>query len=104
MSKIKMPEPVTYAHFTEEGVIRMWSRNPDNLQAVTEAIGKQPTALITTTQAEAYADARVREALEQAAKQCEGRYQPWGNLADDRAADCMSRAAGRIRALIPPQQ
>lgn len=50
---------------------------------------------------EAYAAARVREALEQAAKQCEGRYQPWGNLADDRAADCMSRAAGRIRALLP---
>jgi len=68
MSKITMPEPVTYAHFTKDGLVRMWSRNPANLQAVTEAIGKQPTALITTEQAEAYAAARVREALEDAAK------------------------------------
>ena len=104
--KVTMPEPVTYAHFTEDGLIRMWSRNPGHLQAVTEATGKQPTALITTTQAEAYKDACVREALEEAyqsARDVEA------SLLEDRMQHISGPAAAnyvanRIRALIPPQQ
>lgn len=91
----KMPEPVAYAH-------RDILRRESAVERIhpTAKYGPESVALITTAQAEAYADAVRREALEEAARQCEGRHQPWGNLADDRAADCMSRAAGRIRALI----
>ncbi|MBV6304890.1 hypothetical protein KVP10_08320 [Candidimonas humi] len=58
-------------------------------------------AILSTTTADGQPDAQaIREAaLEEAAQQCEGKYQPWGNSADDRAADCMSRSAARIRAL-----
>lgn len=55
-----LPDPVTYAHFTDDGMIRIWSKERTNLQAVTDAIGKQPSALISLEQAEAYA----REAIE----------------------------------------
>ena len=53
--------------------------------------------LITTTQAEAYADARVREALEEAAQEVELCYSN-----NDSQDDFQRRSAAAIRALIPP--
>lgn len=62
MTKTQMPEPVTYAIFAEKGNIRIGSRAPGCLP---DADSRGPMChLITTTLAEAYAEARVREALE----------------------------------------
>jgi hypothetical protein len=55
--------------------------------------------LITTTQAEAYANARVREALELAADTCAGIAIPTDHNAPDRSAAVECALA--IRALIP---
>lgn len=64
-------------------------------------------ALITTTQAEACADARVREALEEAAQACEARIgQHAPGMTPEDVEDCDEEArlcAGAIRALIPQQ-
>ena len=62
---------------------------------------KEGTTLITTTQAEAYANARVREALERAASLCD-------ELADNdensgEYAGCAAHSAARIRTLIPKE-
>jgi len=92
MSTVKMPGPVAYAHIAKDGFIRMWSKEKTNLKAVTESIGKEPIALITTDQAEAYKDTCVREALEEAAGLC------------DRFSNRMMSAeecADAIRAMIP---
>ena len=100
--KMEMPEPVTYAHITDAGFIRMWSREKTNLRAVTESIGREPVALITTDQAEAYKDACVREALDLA-------YQSAREVEKNLLADhlqhvsgpaAVSYVANRIRALI----
>lgn len=64
-NKTTMPDPVAYAIFAENGNIRIWSKEPQDLPDL-DSLGPMHQ-LITTTQAEAYADARVREALEQAA-------------------------------------
>src|SRR5690606_27940276 len=61
MTKATMPEPVAWRTgidlFRTESAAHLNLRNPD----------LTPEPLITTAQAEAYANARVREALEQAA-------------------------------------
>jgi len=99
MTNVPMPEPVAviapaYALFWASG---------DTLTRICERTGaKVGSLLITTTQAEAYADARVREALEAALREMVEL------AADTRAnkelvaheswiANC---AANRIRALI----
>src|SRR5699024_5611674 len=64
-NKATMPEPVAYAIFAENGNIRLWSTEPRDLPDL-DSLGPM-RQLITTNQAEAYADARVREALEEAA-------------------------------------
>ena len=60
--------------------------------------------LITTTQAEAYADARVREALEEALQLTSRRTMHLPHYSDfDRGyAEGRSSAAMEIRALLPP--
>jgi len=59
---IPMPEPVAWAHFTKDGLIQIWSRKKTDVESMERLMGKRPDDLITTSQAEAYADARVREA------------------------------------------
>lgn len=59
MTKATMPEPVAYAH-------RDILRRQDTVERIhpTPKYGTESVSLITTDQAEAYAAARVREALE----------------------------------------
>lgn len=60
--------------------------------------------LVTVGQAEAYAAAKVREALEEAAKVCEGRIGTGDPGIDTTNADIEAReCAASIRALIPSQ-
>lgn len=62
MTKVTMPDPVAYAH-------RDILRRGNCVERIypTAKHGSESVGLITTDQAEAYANARVREALEQAA-------------------------------------
>lgn len=103
MTQVNMPEPVTYAHFTPEGLIRMWSREKTNLQSVTDYLEREPEALITTTQAEAYAEARVREALEEAAKIC-WEMQSAPEFGKDDKDRWLAIAESRIRSMIKDNQ
>lgn len=68
MTKTTMPEPVAYAH-------RDILRRKDTVERIhpTPKYGTESVSLITTDQAEAYAAAKVREALEEAAKVCDAR-------------------------------
>lgn len=65
------------------------------------------TPLITTDQAEAYAAAKVREAMEEAAQACEARIgQHAVGMKPEDVEDCDQEArecAAAIRALIPQQ-
>lgn len=70
MSKVTMPEPVAAI---APAYVLFWASG-DTLTRICERTGaKVGSLLITTTQAEAYADARVREALDAAAKICDDR-------------------------------
>lgn len=94
---IPMPEPVAYR-----------SKDQPYLFGLSAPTGSSERwdGLITTTQAEAYADARVREALEAAAQACEARIgQHAPGMTPEDVEDCDEEArlcAGAIRALIPP--
>lgn len=88
----KMPEPVAYQD--DDGSCWELTSHPELM-----------TPLITTTQAEVYADARVTEALEEAAQACEARIgQRAPGMTPEDVEDCDEEArlcAGVIRALIP---
>lgn len=94
MSKVAMPEAVAYLH---------QCRKKPTLQALSfrkaeptlASKGYESHRLITGAQAEAYADARAREALEQAAQEVE--HCRSDNDGEDRF---QIRAAAAIRALI----
>lgn len=102
---IPMPEPVARA--------KVYSRQ-DRRQILLTEIGSKANCeltwgehdLITTTQAEAYKDACVRDALEEAAQACEARTgQHAPGMTPEDVEDCDEEArlcAGVIRALIPP--
>lgn len=99
-NKKTMPDPVAYAIFAENGNIRIWSKEPRDLPDL-DSLGPMHH-LITTEQAEAYADACVREALEEAAQTCEARIGT-GDAGID-TSDCDEEAqecAVAIRDLIP---
>ena len=97
MTKTQMPEPVAAVI---EGIIRQ-RRGADLDEGET---------LITTTQAEAYADARVREALERAIEACKAyERRVEATFIDNNrvqhatgAVVGASACADAIRALIPP--
>ena len=82
MTEIAMPDPVAYAH-------RDILRRGNCVERIypTAKHGSESVGLITTDQAEAYANARVREALEEAAQITDG---------FDHFATCDA-----IRALLP---
>ena len=94
MTKTQMPEPVAKVIQRSE-----WGDAP---AFIGNGKPHPPTGtlLITTTQAEAYANARVREALEEAAMICwEMQSKPeYGKDDKDR---WLAIAEHRIRALIP---
>lgn len=102
MTKTQMPEPVAEINLCgyDASVVRIYPEY--DLEHVD--IGKK---LITTDQAEAYAEARVREALEMAAQACDsriGKCAPGMHPHD--VADCDQEAkdcADAIRALIPQE-
>lgn len=103
MSKVTIPEPVT-----------VWKRdcgyrNATNLPVIL----RDGETFITTDQAEAYAAARVREALENAAKVCDEQAMSYERSTENCDGDptdiselrskawVVSNLARRIRFLIP---
>lgn len=107
MSKVTMPEPVAqqirYLDSTE--LSRTYGRWSD-WQMFTgkyERMGaNQKRSLVTTDQAEAYAAAKVREALELAAQTCENQGRATTTLDGESFYIALGQAARAIRALIPP--
>lgn len=87
MSKVTMPEPFGWLlDCLPGGGLAFQRERPSEMQSLVNSTG----AVFTTDQAEAYADARVREALEEAMRHV------GGNAMDRR------HAHRKIRALIPP--
>src|SRR5690625_1741390 len=99
-NKTTMPEPVCYRklEYKDGELIDVEYNGIDQF-----SFGrKNGDPLITTEQAEAYANARVREALEEAARQCwllrcSDEFEP---EIQDRL---LKQAEDRIRALIPKE-
>lgn len=97
MSKVTMPEPV--AEVCSDHALHWAGSGP--IAPLCERTGaKVGSLLITTTQAEAYANAGVREVLEQAAAIAD--HQHFGGANDDDLSwtDCAATIAVSIRALI----
>lgn len=102
MSNIPMPEPVAKIGNTFQ---LLWFGARTITEIAEQTGAKVGDVLITTTQAEAYADAVRREALEEAAQECEARIGtgcPGLNTEeyDQEAQEC----AQAIRALIQPTE
>lgn len=91
MTTIPTPEPVAF--------LVDWPDEPDlgHYFAEEQASTGRSRPLITTTQAEAYADARVRQALEQAAEACTSTMMM---NSDSYCGATAHYCADRIRALI----
>lgn len=110
MTKTAMPEPFTYppddwvkGFFDEPNECGFYSFYGDfgNI-AYRFQRAAQFNHLITTAQAEAYANARVREALEQAAQACESRIRTGDPGVDTTEVDIEAvSCAAAIRALLP---
>lgn len=97
---VKMPEPVAvivsdYALF--------WAGSGPIAPLCERTGAKVGSQLITTTQAEAYKDACVREALEEAAQIC-WEMQSSPEFGKDDKDHWLAIAERRIRALIPPTE
>ena len=100
MTQVKMPEPVAWLHVCrKKPELRglLYEKSAPELAAR----GFVPEPLITTTQAKAYADARVREALEEAAQLCDAQHFGGDNDDDLGWTSCAANLAHDIRALIP---
>lgn len=91
MSKVTMPEPVGKLHRGLNDLIYFTPNGDPHI--------KDGMAVIATDQAEAYAAARVREALEEAAKAAESCV--CSCCCSDDQKFTAQDAAQRIRALIP---
>lgn len=106
MTKTQMPEPVAWLHEEGDHIITAAEK-----RAANASFARYEQGLITTTQAEAYADARVREALEAAAKVPRAYAEdldsgPFGKRhPEDVTAifNASTNMADRIRALIPQE-
>src|SRR5690606_20842788 len=99
---IPMPEPVAW--ITNESLYGLKAGRTNSKGAVPVHASRSyvaKTPLITTTQAEAYADARVREALEIAAQIC-WEMQSSPEFGKDDKDHWLAIAERRIRALLPP--
>lgn len=102
MTQVKMPEPLRLR----------WNKYTGRYDISEDHRAAGDADLITTTQAEAYADARVREALEMAVNACKV-YEALveKNFAENNrvqhatgAVIGASACADRIRALLPPTE
>lgn len=104
MSQVKMPEPVTWVRQHPDGALTAEFLENEVIEPVRKQSGAWKP-LITTTQAEAYADARVREALEEAAAIADqkSRIGVLRSLEATHKSDAAREIAGAIRALIPQQ-
>lgn len=98
MSKVSMPEPVAWMIDEPNQIGGLstklhWARG-----AIKPAYGQHHQGLITTTQAEAYADARVREAFEGAIAALET-CRTTGAVRNITVDACVAK----VRGLIPGQ-
>lgn len=95
MTKPKMPEPVAYVTDVFQIV---WSGTGPIASMVDRHEITTGTPLITTTQAEAYKNARVREALKEAYRAA---FDAWKVIHDREHSKNSFRMLEAIRALIP---
>lgn len=98
--QVKMPEPFGWLlDCLPNGGIAFQREQPSGVQSLINST----VAVITTDQAQAYANARVREALEQAAHACEARLgQRDDGMNINDVADCDEEArqcADAVRSL-----
>lgn len=113
MSNVKKPEPVAWRtrYQAEPEMIGNYPWSYTDYDPKRLAFNPEKESLVTTDQAEAYKDACVREALEQAAKKpreyaLQLEKSGWGNRFPDELTAIFNAAdnmADRIRALIPKQ-
>ncbi|RIQ16061.1 hypothetical protein D0850_16245 [Bordetella avium] len=108
MSKAAMPEPVAaQSKFQTDAVWANCSLDHHKMVQGNPAdrLGYETRCLFAADQMEAYATAKVREALEAAAQACEARIgQHAPGMKPEDVEDCDEEArlcAGTIRALIP---
>ena len=97
----KMPEPFGYVvdHVCDD--IRFSKEKPSQPRDALAEVEVEITPVITATQAEAYANERVREALEKAANKCKNSMMAnTGSWCGATANHC----AESILALIPNEQ
>lgn len=113
MSKVTMPEPVACLWIKNGVVVNAFNRPPRlhdsdhrNEYFIKKGFTEEP--LITTTQAEAYKDACVREALESAITVCDAAYEQGKseyrtscNPYFEGGCDVAESIEAKIRALIP---
>ncbi|CAM4134651.1 hypothetical protein [Kerstersia similis] len=104
MSKVTMPEPV--AVVVSDFAI-FWAVTGPVAPLIERNGVRVGSLLITTDQAEAYATAKVREALEEAAQACEARIGTHApGMTPEDVEDCDEEArlcAGAVRSLIPKE-
>ena len=110
MSNVKKPEPVGWGIFYQ-GMMQDIPRNEQAALAIAEedyvghVMAVKP--VFSSDQVDAYKDACVREALEEAAKVCETYYKEMEEQSrstyQEGALDATDILEQRIRALIPKQ-
>ena len=105
MSKISMPEPVAWMFDEANQIGQLSTRLCWARRGVPPAYGQNHKGLVTVETVEAYATAKVREALEEAAQACEARIGTHApGMTPEDVEDCDEEAricAGVIRALVP---
>src|SRR5690606_16950178 len=114
MSNVPMPEPVGFLHICrKKPMVRTFSFREKSKELAVR--GYFPFPVITTTQAKAYADARVKEVLEEAQRILTGMYTEAvkARVPEDEDEEgynqglleralALTDATLQIRALIPP--
>ena len=95
MSKVTMPEPVAWRIYRSKRWCFAYAAGRNLCQCTGDWQG-----LVTTDQAEAYAAAKVSEALEEAARICDAQSKEWDSDSLITEKDYAEFCAVSIRALI----
>lgn len=101
MNKVAMPEPLAWMFDEANQIGRLSTRLCWARHGVPPAYGQNHKGLVTVETAEAYAAARVREALEEAASLAMNAPISAEMLDSEGAKAASFHASARIRALIP---
>ena len=106
MSKVAMPEPVAYLQICRKKPESKSLTYGKDVPAL-KNLGYAPNPLFSAGQLEAYAAAKVREALEEAAKVCDAYFKEIEEQSrstyEEGKLDAADILKQRIKALIPSQ-